>query len=108
MRLCIFARFCAFLCVSLRFPLPKWAVKKREFAQNSEKNVQKVLLCNTPFSYTPFCVSPRKGNQLPRRDALSQKHCFFFIRIMENQAVLDGVPPTGLQLLRSERVLLTL
>ena len=27
-------------------------------AQNMRRNVQRAFLCNTPFSYTSFCVSP--------------------------------------------------
>ena len=61
MRLCKMARFCAFLRVSVRFFVPEWHAEKRKFAHNRAKNnVQKALLCNTPFSYTPFCVSPKK------------------------------------------------
>ena len=56
MRLCKMARlraFCAFgafLCVfSCQNGLQK--------STNVCRIVQKTLLCNTPFSYTPFCVS---------------------------------------------------
>ena len=37
----VFVHFCAFvlfLCVSVLLLLPKWAAKKREFAQNSAKS----------------------------------------------------------------------
>ena len=57
--------FCAFLCVFALFHaflrvLPaKTACKKAQLGAEFCKNVQKALLCNTPFSYTPFGVSPR-------------------------------------------------
>ena len=64
MRLCkmaLFVHFCAFLHFFVRFCtfLPtKMGCKKAQIRAEFCKNVQKVLLCNTPFSYTPFCVSP--------------------------------------------------
>ena len=66
-----FVRFCAFfvrfLCV---FFVPKWPAEKRKFAHNRAKNVQKALFCNTPFSYTHFCVSPncRRVSRLKNRE----------------------------------------
>ena len=61
MRPCKTARFCAFLCVSVRFFLPKWPAEKRKIVHNRANMCKKALLCNTPFSYTPFCVSQNSG-----------------------------------------------
>ena len=50
----VFVHFCAFLrfflCVSVFFLLPRWAKKKTQIFAEFCKNVQKALLCNTPFS----------------------------------------------------------
>ena len=59
MRLCvlsIFARFCALFCV---FVPTKMACKKKvQIGAEFSKDVQKALLCNTPFSYIPIlCVT---------------------------------------------------
>ena len=54
--LCIFARFCAF-CAFLCVFLPKWA-KKTQICAEFCKNLQKARLCDTPFSFSPLCVSP--------------------------------------------------
>ena len=61
MRRCKMARFCAFLRFLVRFCAffpAKMACKKAQICAEFCKNVQKALLCNTPFNYTPFCVSP--------------------------------------------------
>ena len=58
---CAFVHFCAFLRFFVRFCAffpTKRACKKAQICAEFWKNVQKALLCNTPFSYTPFCVSP--------------------------------------------------
>ena len=71
--LCIFARFCVFLCVSVAFfPAKVAPAKKRKFCAESCKNVQKVLLCNTPFSCTPFCVSPSSKKARPKKPQIFQ------------------------------------
>ena len=62
MRLCKMGRFCAFLHVFARFcafyPAKfKWPAKRHNFAQICAKMCKKTLLCNTPFSHTPLCVS---------------------------------------------------
>ena len=55
-----FCAFCAFLCVFVRvcafFP-----AKKEQICTKSCRNMQKILLCNTPFNYTPSRVSPKKN-----------------------------------------------
>ena len=75
--------------------LPKTA-KKREFRSDpvytnprkelsdqicteKRKNARKTLLCNTPFSYTPFCVPPK--NTSPRWPLLSTLHPYFAKKI---------------------------
>ena len=64
MRLCkmerfgAFLRFLRFLVRFCAFFRAKMACRKAQICTSSCKNVQKALLCNTPFSYTPFCVSP--------------------------------------------------
>ena len=55
-----FVRFCAF------FPTKMGCRKAQIFAEFCEI-VPKTLLCNTPFSYTPFCVSPTFPNALSVR-----------------------------------------
>ena len=59
----VFVHFCAFLRFFVRFCAffpAKLGFKKAQISAEFCKNVQKALLCNTPFSYTPFCVSPSK------------------------------------------------
>ena len=56
--LCIFARFLHFFVRFCAFFPAKMACIKAQICTEACKNVQKALLCNTPFSYTPFCVSP--------------------------------------------------
>ena len=54
-------QFCAFLrffCISVLFVPTKMGCKKAHICAECCKIVQKALLCNTPFSYTPFCASP--------------------------------------------------
>ena len=73
--------FCAFLCFFVRycaFFATKMACKKAQIiCAEFCKNVQEALLCNTPFSYTPFCVSPNFRGQsfilqtCPAKDLLS-------------------------------------
>ena len=52
--LCIFVRFCAFLCVSARFFIPKWAAEKRKFAQNAAKLCKKRFYAISPLVIPPF------------------------------------------------------
>ena len=47
--LCIFARFCTFLCVSVRFFPTKMGCKKRKFAQNSAKMCKKNAFMQYPL-----------------------------------------------------------
>ena len=67
MRLYRMARFCAFFRVwrfFVRFCVfspAKMACRKAQICALLCKIVQKALLCNTPFSYTPFCVSPKNA-----------------------------------------------
>ena len=66
MRLCKMVRFCAnfctrfcvFLCISVRFSCQNGQQKSGKFAYNRANMCHKTFLSNTPFSYTPFCVSP--------------------------------------------------
>ena len=44
----IFVRFCVFWCLSASFTKLRGSVQTCAIA----------LLCNTPFNYTPFCISP--------------------------------------------------
>ena len=46
--------FAFFLCVSARFFLPKWAAKKRKFAQNSAKMHKKRFYAIPPLVIPPF------------------------------------------------------
>ena len=59
----VFAHFCAFLHFFVHFCVPKWPAEKRKFAHNRAKMCKKALLCNTPFSYTPFSVSLTQENR---------------------------------------------
>ena len=56
--LCIFANFCAFLCVSVRFFLPKRPAEKRKVAHKRAKMCKKRFYAIPPLCNTPFCVSP--------------------------------------------------
>ena len=62
MRLCQMMCFCAFLRVlrvlgvSVHFSTKMGC--KKQICTEFCKNVQKALLCCTPLSHTPFCVSP--------------------------------------------------
>ena len=47
----VFVHFCAFFS-------HKMGCKKAHICAELCKNVQQAFLCNTPFSYTPFCVPP--------------------------------------------------
>ena len=49
-----FARFCAFLCVSVRFFLPKWPAEKREFAHNRAKMCKKRFYAIPPWVIPAF------------------------------------------------------
>ena len=49
-----FASFCVFLCVSVRFILPKWPAKKRKFAQNPAKMCKKRFYAVPPLVIPPF------------------------------------------------------
>ena len=51
---CIFARLCAFLCVSVLFFLPKWAAKKHKFAQNCAEMLKKRFYATPPLVIPPF------------------------------------------------------
>ena len=69
MRLCQIARFCAFLrlsaifCAFLCVVYCQNGLHKSTNLRRIVQKCAKTLLCNTPFSSTPFCVSPTK--QLP-------------------------------------------
>ena len=52
----VFALFCAFLRV---FPYQDGLQKSTYLRRILQNCAKKTLLCNTPFSYTPFCVSPK-------------------------------------------------
>ena len=57
-----FCAFCAFLRFFVRFCAffpAKMACRRAQIRAELCKTAQKALLCNTPFSYTPFCVSPK-------------------------------------------------
>ena len=59
----VLVHFCTFLRFSVRFcaffSCQYDLQKERTFAQNHAKMcTKKTFLCNTRFSYTPFCVSP--------------------------------------------------
>ena len=49
-----FSRFGAFLCVSVRFFLPKWPAKKRKFAHNPAKMCKKRFYAVPPLVIPPF------------------------------------------------------
>ena len=52
--LCIFARFCAFLCVSVRLFLPKWPAEKRKMVYNRAKMCKKRFYAIPPLVIPPF------------------------------------------------------
>ena len=54
-----FRAFCTFLVRFCAFFSCQNGLQKNVICLEFCKNVQKALLCNTPFSYTPFCVSPK-------------------------------------------------
>ena len=59
--MCVFASFCAFVRISAPFfLLPKSPAKKGANLRRILQNVQNALSCSTPFSYTPFGVSPMR------------------------------------------------
>ena len=51
---CVFAHFCAFLCVSVRFFLPKRPAEKRKFAHNRAKMCKKRFYAIPPLVIPPF------------------------------------------------------
>ena len=53
----VFAHFCMFLrflCVSVRFFVPKWPAEKRKFAHNRAKMCKKRFYAMPPFVIPPF------------------------------------------------------
>ena len=84
----VFAHFCVFLRIFVRFFVrffvPKWHAEKHKFEHNRAKICKylKALLCNTPFSYTPFCVSPKHAERVSgvrvhaKGVALCERACF--------------------------------
>ena len=50
----VFARFCAFWCVSVCFLVPKWPAEKRKFAHNRAKMCKKRFFAIPPLVIPPF------------------------------------------------------
>ena len=81
MRLCKVARFCAF-CTFLRFFFgafrcvfpAKMVCRKVQICAELCKKTQKALLCNTPFSYTPYCVSAITCDVFARHFSVAPQH----------------------------------
>ena len=78
--LCILALFCAFfVCFCAFFPT-KMACKKAQIGAEFCKNVQKALLCNTPFSENPLlrvtdfeCTGSWSRQQRSRKECSSKR-----------------------------------
>ena len=82
MRLCKVARFCEslrvsahFLCVSVRFFLPKWPAEKRKIAHNRAKMCKKRFYAIPPLVIPPFACHRVNKSARERigRQNLSQK-----------------------------------
>ena len=65
----------AFWTVFLPAPLPRPPLKSANFIFIVVSlSLKKALLCNTPFSYTPFCVSPASWHLHPKITKLLGKN----------------------------------
>ena len=97
MRLCKMARFCALLPVALFYAFLffsyQMGCKKAQICAEFCKNVQKALLCNTPFSYTPFCVSPNNPGKKGFFQAPSRKLRLGFLEPLLG-TLLRSPPPS--------------